>query len=254
MKTPRVLYFLLTAALLLSATLQVGCTLPASLGGATPTPSASPTPEATATNTPRPTLTPRPTATPNATATAQYNDMVQFVQNAADVGYIDSTEGEYHRLDDYTDAMAQLNYYLPTLTGYSAANFVFRAHMKWDSASKTPDISGCGIIFRTQADAHYAFFVTSDGMAHFMTSDNGPAYFGGKIYHGQNKAAGELDFAMTAQGDTFNIFINGERKGAFYGHKDSMLDGKIAYTVISGTNKDYGTRCNITNAELWILK
>ncbi|KAF0106650.1 MAG: cellulose 1 4-beta-cellobiosidase [Anaerolineaceae bacterium] len=252
MKKPRALHFTLTVLLLLFSIPQMACSLGAIL--ATPTPSSTPTPAYTPTNTPRPTLTPRPTATPNATVTAQYNDMVQFVQDAANAGYIDSANGEYHRLDDYSEAWAQINWYQWMPTGHAPDDFVFRAHMAWESASQTPDPSGCGILFRLQDDGdHYGFLITSDGQVHFILSE---AYFnfGGKVYHGQNRSAGEIDFAMTAQGDTFNVFVNGNRLGAFYGHKDTMLSGELAYTVISGTNKDYGTRCEITNAELWVLK
>lgn len=260
MRGSRNLCLLLTALALLFAGLQAGCSLPMGLG-ATPTPTStftplpSPTPTVTPTNTPWPTLTPRPIATPNATATAQYNAMAEFVQQAADAGYIASTDGEYLQLDDYSQAWAQIGWYLWTPTGSSPKNFVLRGHMKWESASKTPDLSGCGILFRVQADKdHYGFIVTSDGYIHFILSENGDFHFGGKVYHGENHPAAELDFAMTAQDETFNVFVNGKRLGASYGHTNTMLDGELAYTIVSGTNKDYGTRCKITNVELWTIK
>jgi len=30
--------------------------------------------------------------------------------------------------------------------------------------------------------------------------------------------------------------------------------GYLLYSIISGTNADYGTRCEITNAGLWVVK
>jgi hypothetical protein len=254
MKRSSGIHFLMAAIIISSAALQAGCGLPGGLLEPTATASASPTPAFTPTKTPKPTMTPRPTATPNATATAQYNDMALFVQEAADKGFIKSTEGEYNRLEVYTEEWAQINWYNWTPTDFSPANFVFRAHMNWQSASQTPDLSGCGILFRLQDDGdHYGFLVTSDGWVHFILNE---AYFnfGGKVYHGQNKSAGDVDFAMTAQDDEFNVYINGERLGAFYGHKATMLTGDLAYTLLSGTNKDFGTRCTMTNTELWTLK
>jgi hypothetical protein len=35
---------------------------------------------------------------------------------------------------------------------------------------------------------------------------------------------------------------------------DKALERKLLYAIISGTNKDYGTRCKISNAELWTVK
>ncbi len=181
--------------------------------------------------------------------------MAQFVQEAANAGYISSADGDYYHLDDFNAEWAQINWYQWLPTGYTPANFVVRGHMAWESASKTPDLSGCGVLFRVQSNSdHYGFFMTTDGLVHFILSEDNDFHFGGKVYFGPRSSSGEVDFAMTAQKDTFNIYIDGKRLGAFYGHKDSMLTGKLAYTLISGTNKDFGTRCTITNVELWVLK
>jgi hypothetical protein len=261
MKRSKVLCLLLTAFALLFAGLEAGCTFPISLSAPTPTatltftPSPSPTATVTPTNTPRPTKTPTPTATPNATATAQYNSMLQFVQEAASAGYIKSIEGEYKQLDEYSNSWAQIGWYSWRPTKSYPSDFVLRGHMTWKSASKTPDLSGCGILFRVnEAKEHYGYLMTSDGQVHFILNEDGDFHFGGKFYFGPSSVSEEIDFAITVQGEVFNVFVNGKRLGASYGHKDTMLDGDLAYTTISGTNKDYGTSCNITNVEIWVLK
>ena len=33
----------------------------------------------------------------------------------------------------------------------------------------------------------------------------------------------------------------------------SLEEGELSLTLLSGTNKDYGTRCEMTNIELWEL-
>ncbi len=37
-------------------------------------------------------------------------------------------------------------------------------------------------------------------------------------------------------------------------YDNSLNDGNIALTLLSGTNKDYGTRCKMTNIDLFLLK
>lgn len=47
------------------------------------------------------------------------------------------------------------------------------------------------------------------------------------------------------------VFINGKKVVRF---QDSSLNGgQPGYTLASGTNKDFGTRCVITKIELWEL-
>ena len=49
-----------------------------------------------------------------------------------------------------------------------------------------------------------------------------------------------------------NFYVNGERVANAY--DGSLNAGNIAQTLLSGTNKDFGTRCKMTNTELFILK
>jgi hypothetical protein len=32
------------------------------------------------------------------------------------------------------------------------------------------------------------------------------------------------------------------------------MEGPMGFTLFSGTNKDYGTKCEITNSTLWTFK
>ena len=82
------------------------CTSAPSVPTATPTQAATNTPEPTATKTSTPTITPSPTATPNLTATQQYDDFIALVQKIHDAGQISSTDGTYHKLDDFSDQLA----------------------------------------------------------------------------------------------------------------------------------------------------
>ena len=55
----------------------------------------------------------------------------------------------------------------------------------------------------------------------------------------------------TEQGVT--IFINDEM---IYRYQSPLtyIKGLLGYTIISGTNKDFGTRCKMSNIELFVLK
>jgi hypothetical protein len=70
-------------------------------------------------------------------------------------------------------------------------------------------------------------------------------------YFGPASSHGEVDFSMVAMRDKFHVFVDGAYIATYYGRADDWLDGWIGYAVISGTNAGYGTRCEITNVELW---
>ncbi|MBN2386907.1 MAG: hypothetical protein JXB85_07795 [Anaerolineales bacterium] len=232
-----------------------GCTLP--FGGpeptatATATPTEAPTPTATT----RPTLTPPPTRTPNLAATQAYEDMAADVQGYYDNGYIESTNGSYYPLDEFFADWAQIGWYSWQQTGYDPADFVLQAHFSWETDTSTPNPSGCGIVFRLQNDgAHYVIFVTTDGYLHFGVNDAYFQFSGGQGYYAPAATGGEADFAMTVSGSTFNMFIDGEHVKTYYGRTNDWLEGDLAYTILSGTNAGFGTRCEITNSELWVLE
>ena len=231
------------------------------------TPVATPTPTATFTATSSPTSTPspRPTATfspfikilptntPNATETEAYNSMAAVANAFYEQGYIPSPRGIYSQIDDYVDTWAQIDWYQWTNTPSSPKDFVLTAHMAWQSASKTPNPSGCGITFRIQPNKeHYIIFVLSTGYIRFgMRTDKW--IDGGFKYYGQPAATGVADFAMTVVGSRVDVFINDKHINTYTGFQGKMLDGKLGYTVLSGTNTGYGTRCAITQGNLWTI-
>ena len=51
------------------------------------------------------------------------------------------------------------------------------------------------------------------------------------------------------------VLVDGEFIGEYTLSTDRLLDpGYLLYSIISGTNKDYGVRCEMTNSNLWIVK
>ena len=230
----------------------LACATPSFLATPTPVPTSTPTPSLTATL--PPTLTPRPSFTPNYTSTARYTEMYSFVQSLNSDGYIPSTKGTYNALKNFTDDWAQLAWYSWQTTGYEPADFVLQAHMAWDSASKTPNPSGCGVVFHIQDNnQHYVIFILTTGYLEFGIStdqfrNSGAAYYGGPA------SKGEADFAMSAVNDKFDVFINGVYIKTFHGLQGKMTDGALGFTVLSGTNAGFGTHCEVSDAKLWTIE
>ena len=236
---------------------------------AAPTPTATPvpatnTPEPTATKTPKPTNTPLPTATPNVAATQQIEELNTRLQSYLNDGYITTTDGKLFQLDDYSLDFAQINY-LSDLTrvGYDnkVKNFIFRADFYWENAVKNPETSGCGIIFRLQDNGDFystylsnervvvGGYVASAGnfVQRFGASRNGE----GIVSFGNPAKA---NFTMIVNEETMRILIDDKLIGTYiFPTKSRLLEpGSLGYFVKSGTNKDFGTRCRITNSTLWV--
>jgi len=259
MKTQKVTT-LLSIPLLLSVILSA-CSFGAPEPTATPVPTDTPAPTATITltptNTPRPTATPRPTKTPDLAATEQYEEYQAEARKYFDLGYLDSDEGNFEKYDDFFYDWAQLGWYQRFNLGEKVKDFFISAHFSWESAYQNADISGCGIAFANQDDGeHYAVFLDRTKVV-FVDADN--RYNGARII-GPTRGTGRVKFSLPAEAN-FTLIIKGayayvlvddEVVGEYTLSQSRNLTGDIALTVLSGTNKDYGTRCEMTNIHAWI--
>ena len=48
------------------------------------------------------------------------------------------------------------------------------------------------------------------------------------------------------------VLVDGEVVGEYTLSQSRNLRGDLAFTVLAGTNKDYGTRCEMTDIHMWI--
>ncbi len=234
--------------------------LPACSFASTPHPTKTPTrvPSQTYTLTPVPTststatVTPIPTATQDLTATQQYDNILTLVNNLAKSGYLTSTKGDFRILEDYSKEWAQLGWYEWVDTDQPVTDFVLQADLSWESANQHPNPSGCGIIFHLQPDdSHYLVYVATDGFVYFQSLVAGKGNFIGKKNYGVAGYKGTANLILIVTGAQFRVLIDGKSIGVFRGYSSSMLDGDLGYTIVSGTNTDYGTRCDMTNVNLW---
>lgn len=231
----------------------------------TPTPAPTNTPEPTATetavptNTPRPSPTPRPTQTPNLAATERAEELNAEVQQYFEKGYLATTEGRFRELEDFSYDWAQLGWYNWLPLRDSASDFFLSGHFKWDSAFKNSDISGCGFIFGLQSnDDHYAVFL--DRMKVFFLITDQRLGFSKPVSPTRGTGIvkfdypAEADFTLIVKDAYAYVLVDGEVVSEYTLAQSRSSRGGIGLTVLSGTNRDYGTRCEMTDLRLWLPK
>jgi hypothetical protein len=230
------------------------CAMPGLAPAATQTPTSTSTPKATATATPKPTSTPKPTKTPNLAATQQVDDFSAKVKEYYDAGYVSTTDGTYTHLDDYSYAWAKLNYYQWVDTGFSPTNFILKSDMAWTSASAAADSSGCGFVFRIQDnDNHYMAYISLKGYVEAAAYTDYWKSMGTAVY-GNPARNGKATMTLIVEDNIFRVLVNNKLSKTYTGFDGKLGTGGLAYTILSGTNKSYGTQCNFKNTELWEIK
>lgn len=251
----RILILLVIFSMFLSACAMPGATPEATQ---TPTPTLTEVPTATITLTPTltatPTLTPTVTITPNLTATQEREDFANTLDELYDAGHISTKNGIYLHLPDFKKDFAKINYLRWYEAGRSPSNFVLRSDIAWDSASAAADNSGCGFFFHIKdSDNFYAFYVSLKGIVELSGLTNNSWTEFGRGTYGSPQQKGQVNLILIVQDETFKVLINDKLVKTYHGFTGKLLHGELAYTVLSGTNKSFGTRCNFTNTVLWTL-
>jgi hypothetical protein len=230
-----------------------------------PTPTKTLQPTATRTLVPTATLTPtqtrRPTRTPIIAETQRVEGYQAELKSYVDQGYLDTTDGDFHEFDNFTDEWAQLGWYRWWDLGPNTANFVMSAHFKWTSAYRSADVSGCGFAFAIQKDgSHYAVFLDRSKIIFF---DYDTSYGTYSRYVGKTRGSGtvkfgnpfdapvEADFTLIVNDMNAYVLVDKEFIGQYTLAQSRILRGGIGLTVYSGTNKDFGTQCDMSNIHLW---
>lgn len=188
-------------------------------------------------------------------ATEAAQPMTEVVAQLMEDGYLTSSDGAFFALPDFVQSWAQLGWYRWWTTNYAPADFVIRANVAWRSASNTADwwTSGCGFVYRIKDnDDHYLSYLGLDGRAYFSVLRKGLIYNESSARYGKlDTPDGEAQLMLVVQGSHFDFFVNDTH---VYGKVDkSFDDGRLAMTLLSGTNKGFGTNCAMRNVELWEL-
>jgi hypothetical protein len=259
---------------------------PASIA-ASQAPTDTSTPEPTATATSTPTETPVPTATPNKTATAAAATQAArsatqqaaktatavsalATQQAVDAVWaqlaqdktISYNQGTLYSPDDFEESWAQRNWYQWWWFDYTMSDFVIMTHIDWETADASFGNGGCGFAIRIKDnDNHLVVFLTPRGDAELgAMTVNGFQY---QTVHWRNPdlpnyssitppTSGGSDFMVVAEKEFVTAYVDGVKVYQWYVALTSP--GDIGYTILSGTNKDFGTSCKFTNTQIWELE
>jgi len=190
-------------------------------------------------------------------ATAQAEPLAASVAELVEDGFLTRSDGRYAQADDFSESWAQINWYQWWWTGYAPSDFVVRAHFHWNSASDNANWfnSGCGFVFREEAEEpydHYLAYLGLDGQVYIERARNGALTLLGTNYYGSvDIPEGEADFLLAVDGSRFTVYVNGAR--VLTAVDGGRSEGYLNYTLVSGTNRDYGTLCDITEVEIWEL-
>jgi hypothetical protein len=196
------------------------------------------------------------TAEVRATATSQAAAFLSSVEKLREAGVVKSANGKYTRPEDFEKEWAQLGWYQWWLTGYSAENFIMSADVAWQSASNTADwyTTGCGIVFSLDdEDNHHLAFLSLDGYGVLARNAKGDLkLLAGERYGKLSTPDGSAKIMLVVDDKRISFYVNDKLVTKAY--DSSLNEGDIALTLLSGTNKDFGTRCKITNIELLTLE
>ncbi len=187
--------------------------------------------------------------------TAAADEMRGLIEQLQADGYLESTDGTYIALEDFDQSWAQINWYQWWYTGYSPTDFVIVADAEWDSASDRANwwTSGCGFVFRENGvPNHYLAYLGLDGYVYFARNVNGVFAQLGRSYYGRvGTPSGQAQLMLVVEGASISFFVNGERVHSR--NDQGLASGELALTLLSGINTGFGTRCRMTNIELWEL-
>jgi hypothetical protein len=196
------------------------------------------------------------TATAKAEKTEQVRPIYERVQQLYEENVISTTNGKYHRVDDFNQSWAQINWYQWWRTGLKLENFVVRVDAEWESASKIANwfASGCGFVYSENGTYdHFASFLALDGNVYNHRVRSGVSSNPAGGYYGTvGTPNGSAELMMVVDQTIVSFYVNGKRVSRF---SDSTISkGDFALTLNSGTNLDYGTRCKMSNIDIWELK
>jgi hypothetical protein len=195
--------------------------------------------------------------TQSAYAAATQGAQDSYIQGVIDTlvqdSFLTTNKGEYERLDDLTRSEAMINYYNWDMIPYFAKDFVIDTDLTWESASDKANWwnSGCGFVFRLDdSGKHYLIFLALDGNVYWYRNDGAGIYSVKQGYFGKlDNMAGSAHFTMAVEDKLVTVLIDGKK---VFSSLNAVYEGLgLGYTLVSGTNKDFGTQCDWTNTYIW---
>jgi hypothetical protein len=167
--------------------------------------------------------------------------------------------GEYYTFDDASYHGAITKSLFRFTYEVSPVEFFAISDVAWEHATSTINKSsaGCGYVFFDDEDAGQIYYVlfTLDNYARLTQVRN--RYWDGIAHVKDNSLNlaspnGSAQIILAVQGKRAVFAVNG--KILIDQTVDWQSSGLFGYSLLSGTNKDYGTRCNYKNSVMLMNK
>lgn len=188
-------------------------------------------------------------------STAAAKPIFALAEKLVEEGALESSAGKLIEIDDFNQDWAQINYYDWVSSGHSLERYLANTHVHWTSASKTANwpTSGCGFVFDADnQDNHFMIYLGLDGYVTLLREYHGVRKFLARNFYGKlDVPAGEADLTMAVEGDFVTFYVNDKK--VVHVHDSQIHKGPFGITLVSGTNKDFGTRCEMFDIQLWEL-
>ena len=168
--------------------------------------------------------------------------------------------GFYYQMEDYDYSLAQLGSFKAVGSGHFPQHFSIRSQISWWTAKGGVNWkeTGCGYIFRyLDKKNYYVIFWSLDGTVYLKRVNKGqevPVY--DAPYSTQRLSHGEATISLIVSDNQVIAFYNDKRVFRMVDSPLSgvMKDGEVGLVLFSGTNLDFGTRCQFSQTELWEVK
>jgi hypothetical protein len=187
------------------------------------------------------------------TATAQVAPLAGQLQKLLADGALTSIEGPYAPLDDFDESWAQINWYKWWRTPMVNRVYAVHANFHWYSASDKANwfSSGCGFIVGEQDTDNYdLIFLGLDGVVRLdRIRKNQAIELAAHSYGKLSVPEGQAEVIMVVAEQVIYFFVNG--KQVLKVTDTTLKTGTLGLTLLSGTNKGFGTRCQMTNLLVW---
>ncbi len=188
-----------------------------------------------------------------APSTYSYKNFKKMIQQFQDYSIV-PTGGKFYTAKDYSRAYANINKSAYKRIRDDVKNFALSMNVSWESASDTPNTAnaGCGLRFRSSSGSGaLAAVLRMDGHLTFSASRYGKRISNTKYYYGRANIEATHNLTVVANGNNVKIYIDGKLY-ANVREVQVTRSGLISLITVSGTNKDWGTRCVFSKINYYV--
>lgn len=175
---------------------------------------------------------------------ADQGEFDAFLQELRGQLLIPDAGGKITSYSSFEDSLTKMGYY-EWFPFAASSNFVLSAHVDWLSASNAPNgaVSGCGVVFGADAAAnnHIMVSLRMDGYLYVTGMKNYGRLSYAKNFISNPSMMGSADIRVVLNDARLTIYLNGQKVEPSY--NVAVIGPDIGFAVLSGTNKDFGTRC-----------